>query len=380
MGDKLNKKILFLASWYPSKENPSLGNFVEKHAEAANKAADIDVLYAVSSNSINECVVQDELVNQVRTVIVYYPKVKSKLPLLKSFLKIRAYRKALVLGFQKLNTTYDLVHLNAVFPAGIFAQWLKNKYDIPYILTVHWTGFLPQNPLFLQLPFYLRTKYKSTLSNANKVYTVSNHLGESLIQLGLIQEYEVISNVVSKDLFYPADIKRESSSPIRFIHISTFDDNHKNISGMLSAIGKLKRDFRLHLITEGSEEDVWKAIHRFTIPPEKCIVESKRSPREVADAMRLADCMVLFSNYETFSVVLAEAWSTGIPVIYTKCGGLTEINNFDLGIQLSIGDEKGLLEALTKFENKKYSQLKISEFAQQFTSDSLTEFFQGIYS
>lgn len=379
MGDKLNKKILFLASWYPSNENPTLGNFVKKHAEIANEIADIDVLYAVSSDSIQETIVNDEIVNGVRTVIVYYPKVQSKFPILKSFLKRNAFLKALRLGFKKLDRDYDFIHLNVAFPAGMFAQWIKKNYGIPYFLTVHWTGFLPQNPIYGQLPFFLKLKYKSIFKSAEKVFSVSDHLGKSLIDLGLINEYQVINNVVSKEFFYPAEDEMDVDTPPRFIHISTFNDQHKNISGMLSAFSQLQRDFILHIITEGKEDDVWEAIHRFEIAPRKCIVESKRTVKEVGEALRLSDCLVLFSNYETFSVVLAEAWITGIPAIYTKCGGLTEINNPDLGIQLSTGDEKALLKALTEFNRSEYSQLRISEFGNRFTIKNVKGIFKAAY-
>lgn len=379
MGSKLNKKILFLASWYPSKENPTLGNFVKKHAEVANEVAEVDVLYAVSSNSVQKIVVQDEIVNKVRTVIVYYPKVQSQFPILKSYLKRKAFLEALKLGFKQLDRDYDFIHLNAVFPAGLFAKWIKKELSIPYFITVHWTGFLPQNPLFKNLPFILRLKYKSIFKNTESVLAVSDHLGKSLIKQGLIDKYQVINNVVSSDFFYPNKNQMESDSSTRFLHISSFSDQHKNISGMLSVFSQLQKNFKLHIITEGEEVEVWQAIERFNIPPDKCIVDSRKTAKEVGDAMRLADCLVLFSNYETFSVVLAEAWSTGIPVIYTKCGGLTEINNPDLGIQLSIGDEKALLIALIEFDRRKYSTLKISEFGKRFSSDSIRKSFRNIY-
>lgn len=379
MGERLNKKILFLASWYPSKENPNLGNFVKKHAEVANEVAEVDVLYAISSNSIKKTVVQDECVNGLRTVIVYYPKVQLKIPILKTILKRKAFLKALKLGFKKLNKDYDLIHLNVAFPAGMFAQWIKNKYDIPYLLTAHWTGFLPQNPVFGKFPFFLRIKYKSIFTAAEKVFSVSDHLGKSLINEGLIKEYQVINNVVQTELFYPCKVQKDKGNSPRFIHISTFNDEHKNISGMLSAFGQLQRDYVLHIITEGEEKEVWEAIQKFNIDPEKCIVESKKTAKEVGEALRLADCLVLFSNYETFSVVLAEAWLSGIPVIYTKCGGLTEINNPDLGIQLQIDDETALLKALKEFKRVKYLPFKISEFGQEFSSASLKKSFKNIY-
>src|SRR5690554_7447351 len=66
-------------------------------------------------------------------------------------------------------------------------------------------------------------------------------------------------NVVNDEYFYPSKKSVKHSQAIRFLHVSSFNDEHKNISGMLSAFGQLDRDFILHLITEGEESEVWEA-------------------------------------------------------------------------------------------------------------------------
>src|SRR5690554_2824324 len=108
----MQKNILFLCSWYPSKEFPTLGNFLQKHAELASEIANIDVLYAISTELVQELTITDEVINNVRTVVVYYPKIKSKLPFVTTFLKKKRYFNALKKGYEYLNKTYILTHLN----------------------------------------------------------------------------------------------------------------------------------------------------------------------------------------------------------------------------------------------------------------------------
>ena len=328
----LKKKVLFLVSWYPSVENPTLGNFVQKHAELANEISSLDVLYAIDSETVNEITVVDELINGVRTVIVYYPPIKSEVPILSTVLKRETYLLALRTGYKYLDTRYDVVHLNAVFPAGMFAKWLKANYGIPYVVTVHWTGFLPHHKVYESLPFYVKRIYQQVFMNASKVLSVSDHLGKALQKLDLIKEYTVLNNIVKSQYFYSSNTHKSFDSPNRFLHISSFDNEHKNITGMLTVFGQLQSDFILHLVTEGDESEVWLLIKKYKIPKSKCIVESKLTIDKIGDAMRAADCLVLFSNYETFSVVLAEAWTSGLPSIYSQCGGLTEINDPELGV------------------------------------------------
>lgn len=374
MQSNLSKKVLFLTSWYPSEENLTLGNFVQKHAEIAHEVADISVLYAISKNEIVDVEIDRKVINGVDTCVVYYPKINSNFPLISNLSKRKAYLSALQRGFEELNQEFDYIHLNAVFPAGMYALKLKR----PYYVTVHWTGFLDNNSGYSNLSFPIKLVFKKILKNASKVLPVSEHLGKSLKKLSLISDYEVLNNVVDEKVFYPVE-EKNTDVPVRFIHISTFVEEHKNISGILSSFGKLERDFTLHLITENSEDEVWAEIDRYGVPREKCIVESKLSTEDIADRIRKADCLVLFSNYETFSVVLAEAWMSGVPAIYSQCGGLTEINNPVLGRQIQAKDEEQLLNEIQNFARSQYAQDKIREFALTFSRSNVKKTFAELY-
>ena len=46
--------VLFISSWYPSKEHPTLGNFVQRHAEAINPFVNLFVVYVTSSSTIDK--------------------------------------------------------------------------------------------------------------------------------------------------------------------------------------------------------------------------------------------------------------------------------------------------------------------------------------
>ena len=116
-----------------------------------------------------------------------------------------------------------------------------------------------------------------------------------------------------------------------------------------------------------------------TLRSVNCIVNQKLNAKEIGEAMRNADCHVLFSNYETFSVVMAEAWSSGIPSIYSQCGGLTEISDSELGVQIQPKDCTDLAAQLEQFKRDDYSISTISEFGNQFSKESLTDIFHALY-
>ena len=374
------RKVLFLTSWYPSKVNPALGNFVEKHARCAAEVAEVTVLYATSSEHVSELTFDESMVKGLQTLIVYFPKTPSKIPVISKLLKTRNYLLALRKGYEKLNKSFDLVHLNVAFPAGLFALELKRKFNVPFVLLAHWTGYLSHKGDYQQLPIWLKLMHKKMFADASQVLTVSKHLGESLRELGLVRNYQVFPNVVSNVFFYP-DIEKANvqEDTLRIIHISSCDNEHKNIVGMLSAIKQLNREYSLQIITESSVKHVEQLMAQVDFPIENVKISSLLQPNEIGEPLRQSDVFVLFSNYETFSVVLAEAWMSGTPAVYSKCGGLTELNNKNLGVQVPAKDETSLKNALENFEKTDYSTREIAAYASRFESVQLANQLQLIY-
>ena len=92
MKDTIGKQplsILFICSWYPNKENPTLGNFVQKHAEAAARFNKVSVISVVSSLQVHSMYIEKSTIRGVETYIGYFPKKKSLLGKIFNFLNHR---------------------------------------------------------------------------------------------------------------------------------------------------------------------------------------------------------------------------------------------------------------------------------------------------
>ena len=70
----MKHKVLFLASWYPSKILPQSGIFVKRHAEAVANFCDVAVLHVMSDPNLNDKKIEIETKNEknVFTVKVFY--------------------------------------------------------------------------------------------------------------------------------------------------------------------------------------------------------------------------------------------------------------------------------------------------------------------
>ena len=99
------------------------------------------------------------------------------------------------------------------------------------------------------------------------------------------------------------------------------------------------------------------------------------TPREVCHEMQQADCFVLFSNYETYAIVIVEALISGLPIISSPVGIAPEVVTNDNGILVPMGDEQALTQAMIQFDTTKYdthtirqSPLSIKNFLRIYNS------------
>lgn len=380
--------ILVLPGWYPNRTNPTLGNFVQKHAEASNILNDVSVLYVCPDENLQSTnyEVVNETINGVLTIIVYYKKVNSAIPLLSSYKKLKYFFRAYNIGYKKLLAEKgkpDLVHLNILIKAGLFALYLQVKHGINYVYTENWTGFLPTNPLFK--PNTIQHAIYKFIANRSKVLLpVTENLKSALITHGIRGRYHIVGNVVDTAIFKPSQ-KVKTNNKFKFVHISHAIDEHKNISGILRAIEKFKNirtDFELLIISDGETQQHIQYATQLGVYNSHVFFEGTHTTTELANKLSAADCLVLFSNYENLPCVIPEALACGIPVISTDVGGVSEHISNQTGILVTPKNENELVMALKKMMEtyNNYSSQKLRAYAVlHFSYDKVGEAFQEAY-
>lgn len=358
---------LFLNSWYPNKNNPTLGNFVQKHAEAAAKFNSVSCLSVFSDAESKEFSILNSTENHVHSTLVYYPKVTSKIPIYSHFLKLIRYWKAFKLGWNEIRTknnfSPDLVHVNVVFPIAFCALFLKWKYKIPYVFTEHATGYHENSNQFSKTQLKIA---KFLMNRAAHMLPVSLDLEKSLRKLGVKTPSTVVSNVVNETIFsIPLEFDAEKT---QFIHISTANDGHKNVSGMIRTVQKLSEkhtNFNFKIISDGDLKPHIELAKKMEVFETFVQFESTKSTLEIAEEISKSNALVLFSNYENFPCVIAEAMMLGVPIISTHVNGIPEHVKSDNGILIPKQDEAALLHAMLQFVEKKttFSHTEIQKYA-----------------
>src|SRR5690242_79009 len=141
-------KILWLASWYPSRIEPFNGDFVQRHAEAASLYDDIHVIHVIKdpTGSITKTVyVERRKKGRLHERLVYYHNRFQSWPVLGRLFSGLTYWKVFqreISAYLSENGKPDFVHVHVCMKAGLLALWLKRKFGLLYVVTEHSTIFL----------------------------------------------------------------------------------------------------------------------------------------------------------------------------------------------------------------------------------------------
>lgn len=345
-------KVLFLSAWYPTPQDMMAGLFVQKHAEAvAQQGHDVRVLYSNKTGI--------------------------------------GWARDMYMGWKQLKKEWgmpDIVQMNVLDKNGVIAMWLKRRYRIPYVIVEHWSGYLPANFSFRE-GWHGRLMRKIA-QNASCILPVSQMLEDAMKQCGICNKnWQRIHNVVDDFFFHPISplTITPKGSKFRFLHVSCFDEKAKNIQGMLRAVREVaeqRQDFELMVVGTGVDyaADVAYA-DSLNFPEDILHFTGEQTPYEVAQWMQESDCFILFSRYETYAVVLAEAITKGLPFISTATAGIATDLPKECGITIENENEDQLVAAIYHMLNKqvRLNTVSIKENSRFFHAQEIGKNLLAIY-
>lgn len=342
MSSVQRKHILIMSSWYPTPEHPFLGNFVQRQAEVLATMHDVTVLHTVPEENRKEIESTESKNNGVNEVFIYHSKGSH-------FLSRRNNRlKALEKGFKSIQQP-DLIHGHVLIPGGYLFVRAKEYFKCPLVVTEHASYYRPErkNKLSLKEKYVLQQVRR----HADRIIAVSEFLKKDMQDLFNGNTIHVIGNPVDTELFRPAHLKQRDFN--YFLHVSTLDAQLKNIDGLLEAVALLVQkgyeEVKLKILSDEPFEQWEEKTASLGLNP---YVEfsGPYTHEELVPFFQEASAFVLFSRYETFSIVLAEAMSCGIPVISTPVGIAAELPS-TVGLLVKDNDALSLAMAMEKVLN-----------------------------
>ena len=365
------KNILWLASWYPNYLDRYDGDFIQRHAKAVSQYCKVHVIHVKKDDQLaaDETATEIQESGNLTGQVIYYNSTRTGVKLIDRILSQRRFNKVYrhaISEYIKSTGKPALVHLHVAMKAGTAALWIKQKWNIPFIISEHWTGYLPTADVSMKsFSRIYQTWLRKVVTQASVITVVSDYLGKSMKVHFPSIEYLVIPNVVDTTVFYPSQIGRTGRT--KFVHISNMTFQ-KNAEAILKALKVLKADadFEMHLYGAFNKE-LKLQIENSGLQHQVFIKGEVPQP-ELAVAIRHSDALVLYSRFETFGCVLIEANACGVPVIVSDIEVFHELVEEGInGIFVPEDDPEALAEKLFYFISRKddFNKMAIAEAAAE---------------
>lgn len=375
--------VLFIPTNYPTTYQPTKGIFFKDQAEALAAAGlNVGVLaiahlpwgvFKAKRIDIGLQTYRENNVNVFRFQTPAIPRNKYLYSDLKTIIGKLVFKKYVnKFGFP------DLIHAH-VFLAGGLAMWIKKKYNIPFMITEHYSYFQDGTLRAWEDRLAKRIFHESILNIAVSPSTAS------YLQNRYACQMHYLPNMVDTDFFKPEE--RQNTKKLTFVSLGSLDSNKNHemmISAFKQAMSELKvNDYELKIIGEGHlRKHLSRLIYENGLK-NKVKLLGRLSRDEVRRVFNTADYYVHSSLVETFCISMIEAMSCGLPVLTTRCGGPESIIiDDDLGV-LCDKDKNSLADGLKKilsyqFDRKKIRQYIINKFSKEVIAQLLLKEYQNV--
>jgi len=293
---------------------------------------------------------------------------------------------------------FDLIHIHEYYTyQNTVVRRFSKRYAIPYILQAH--GSLRKNDKIFRKWFYDAIFGYGILRDASKVIALSRVEAEQYRRMGVPEEkIAIIPNGI--------DLSEYAELPPKGAFRKKFNiPEERKIVLYLGRIHKIKGiDFLIkayaYLVNEMNLKD---AVSVIAGPDDGYLSEAKALAhtlgvsdsamfvgplygRNKIEAYVDSDVVVLPSRYETFPMVVLEAYACGKPVIASNVGGLKElIIDGETGLLFKAGNFKQMAEKMVYLLNDSDKAVEISRkgrilVEEKYSIVKVADIIEGLYS
>ncbi len=359
-------KVLHIANWYPNRWEDREALFVKEHIKALDHFCQNDLVHLevrYSADTFFKFVNYRISPTEEAFIILTSIKVWRVIEIL--YLKLLL----VVLWKYKVNEGYDIINFHIAYPLLTYRDIIKKVIKLPFVVTEHWTAY--HYNFNLPLASTKLDRIKKIFSSDLPLITVSQALCEDIKAFAKNENLccKVVPNVVDERLFR---YKEKNTSRISFFMLNYWREIKKPFV-LLEAFGKVLNAYPDAHLRVGGYGPLWdEMISYVEVHGLEQNVEflGKLSKEEVAKEMQ--GCLIFLhaADYETFSVVCAEALMCGTPVIMTKLPAVVEFINLDNGRLIDVEESwaEAIIEEVKgygKFDNKEIAVNAANKFSVQ---------------
>jgi L-malate glycosyltransferase len=278
----------------------------------------------------------------------------------------------------------DIIHAHNALNAGLLAQVLKKRFDIPYILTEH-SSYYYQD----LVPVKLYKRISKAIENAADYLVVSPRLGQTLVEkLGQVASRATwVPNVIPPFFEFGnpvLSIINNENDAFTFLSVGNLlpIKGHEFLIRAVAEVCSKNSNVSLRIIGDGPLRSELEALVLALSIEANVDFLGEVDAKIIKSEMLNADALVLPSRFETFGVVLIEAMACGLPVVSTACGGPDAIVDEDSGILVEPEDTSELVRGLNwalknvrKMDSAKIRESAIERFGGSQFSQKMLEIY-----
>lgn len=241
--------------------------------------------------------------------------------------------------------------------AGYVAKEIKEINTIPFVLLEHSSRFLTNQILEWEKPYI-----KSSFESADKLLFVGNRLKEKAIQITEANVKGVVSpNSIDTDFFKNTTEATKDAKTILSVGVLYDVKKFDHLIKAFVASTAYNDGWSLRIVGEGyKRNDLEQLIKKYDVDS-RILLLGEQLRDVVRDEFSKASFYVSSSQFETFGVTVIEAFSMGLPVVATKCGGPEELIKDFNGLLVENNSipalQKGIDRMVETYQN--YSSSKI---------------------
>jgi glycosyltransferase involved in cell wall biosynthesis len=273
---------------------------------------------------------------------------------------------------EKNKLEFDIIHSHITWPSGYIGTRLKEKYNVPVVLTVHENGEWFAKELNMNYPLI-----NSAWKNANALIRV-NEKDVPVLKTFNENTYSIPNGYSINYQLFDKTKCREKLDIGMDKHLLFSISNlieRKGFNFLIDAINiSVKTNPNILCVIGGSgplRNKLQKQIDYLNI--NNHVILAGFIQEELLPVwMSACDVFVLPSLNEGNPTVMFECLGCGKPFVGTKVGGIPEIiTSDDYGLLVEPGDSHELAEKIAIALNKEWNLGKIRDYGSNFTWDNI---------
>ena len=347
----MSPQILIISFWNPTEQNPQQGIFIQDQAAAICSLRDNVVFVRVNVLPSKQLALE-----KIVTETLFHGNRRITIDLYSLFWKLYYVNPWLLAGivYRTLNKIIPgikpaLIHSNVIFPCGIVSWMISRKTGSKMIISEHWSKVQK----LLKHPLYGRIALKAYLSNS-AVISVSEFLARKISELTAHPNIVVIPNIVNSEVFAYKPKAEFDGKRLILTCVATWKAP-KRLDLIIESVSSFARDTEyqvyLNIVGKGPQTGLLKTINT----PENLNIDwlGYLDKSSIVNLLQKSHIFLHASEIETFSIVTAEALSTGTPVLASDRAALSELIHEDNGI-LAENNSDSWLQKIHEIVNKKF--------------------------